>query len=98
MPQVHFRLNGVEISVDADPDRLQQIIRNLLSNAVKFTPRGGRIAVTLAAGGFRSVPSGGQSRCIAAAPSIRCRHAGRQARTGACSNSREHPMPACPPP
>ena len=34
--------------VEADPDRLQQVVWNLLSNAVKFTPRGGRI--TLRAG------------------------------------------------
>jgi PAS domain S-box-containing protein len=31
----------------ADADRLQQVIWNLLSNAVKFTPRGGRIEVSL---------------------------------------------------
>ena len=30
-----------------DPDRLQQVAWNLLSNAVKFTPRGGRVNVTV---------------------------------------------------
>lgn len=33
--------------VSGDPERLQQIVWNLLSNAVKFTPRGGRIEVSL---------------------------------------------------
>lgn len=30
-----------------DSDRLQQVIWNLLSNAIKFTPRGGRVEVTM---------------------------------------------------
>jgi len=34
-------------SVSGDPQRLQQVVWNLLSNAVKFTPRGGRVRVTL---------------------------------------------------
>jgi CheY-like chemotaxis protein/anti-sigma regulatory factor (Ser/Thr protein kinase) len=33
--------------VSGDPDRLQQVVWNLLSNAVKFTPKGGRIQVTV---------------------------------------------------
>jgi PAS domain S-box-containing protein len=36
------------LTINADPDRIQQIIANLLSNAVKFTPRGGRIDVDVA--------------------------------------------------
>jgi signal transduction histidine kinase len=33
-----------------DPDKLRQILINLLSNAVKFTPPGGRIKISCAAG------------------------------------------------
>jgi PAS domain S-box-containing protein len=32
----------------ADPSRLQQIVWNLLSNAVKFTPKGGKVKISLA--------------------------------------------------
>jgi PAS domain S-box-containing protein len=34
-------------TVAGDADRLQQVVWNLLSNAIKFTPRGGRVHVTL---------------------------------------------------
>ncbi|MFL6227746.1 MAG: ATP-binding protein [Pyrinomonadaceae bacterium] len=33
--------------VEGDPDRLQQVVWNLLSNAVKFTPKDGRVVVSL---------------------------------------------------
>lgn len=35
------------LTVDADPLRLAQVVTNLLNNAVKYTPRDGRIRLTL---------------------------------------------------
>jgi K+-sensing histidine kinase KdpD len=35
--------SDADLSIVADPNRLQQIVWNLLSNAVKFTPRAGRV-------------------------------------------------------
>jgi signal transduction histidine kinase len=36
-----------ELSLQADPMRLGQLLGNLLSNAVKFTPKGGTVTLTL---------------------------------------------------
>lgn len=36
-----------ESFIDADMDRITQVLTNLLSNAIKFTPGGGRIQLTL---------------------------------------------------
>ena len=38
--------------IQADPDRLQQVVWNLLSNAIKFTPEGGSVALRVAAAGM----------------------------------------------
>ncbi|HEX2748536.1 MAG TPA: PAS domain S-box protein [Verrucomicrobiales bacterium] len=40
-------LEPMPLPVSADPGRLQQIFWNLLSNSIKFTPRGGKVQVTL---------------------------------------------------
>jgi CheY-like chemotaxis protein len=50
---VHTSWPAPEVTVLADPTRLQQVLWNLLSNAVKFTPDGGRIAVSAAQVGDR---------------------------------------------
>lgn len=39
--------NSATLDVNADPDRLAQIVTNLLSNAIKFSPTGGTVEVAV---------------------------------------------------
>jgi signal transduction histidine kinase len=36
-----------EVSLCADPQRIEQVLTNLIHNALKFTPAGGQVAVSL---------------------------------------------------
>ena len=44
---INISLPGEEISVYADPQRLEQILNNLLHNALRHTPPGGRVVIGL---------------------------------------------------
>jgi CheY-like chemotaxis protein/nitrogen-specific signal transduction histidine kinase len=45
------QVDGDVMTVVGDPHRLQQVVWNLLANSVRFTPRGGRVDVTVRAAG-----------------------------------------------
>lgn len=48
-------VEGDEVVVDADKNRLSQVIANLLSNAVKYTPEGGIIQIQVSGTGHMGI-------------------------------------------
>ena len=48
---VQLAHDSVAAEIEADPDRLLQVLTNLLSNAIKFSPAGSTVSVSLAAEG-----------------------------------------------
>jgi two-component system, OmpR family, sensor kinase len=44
---VTIRLNGSNGPLEADPERLEQVVRNLLDNAIRYSPPGGTIIVEI---------------------------------------------------
>ena len=53
--EVQRSSSGKIPSIQADPDRLQQVLVNLMNNAIDAMPKGGRLSVTIANGGGRNV-------------------------------------------
>jgi PAS domain S-box-containing protein len=53
--QLELALPDLQVRVEADADRIQQVLINLLTNASRYTPAGGRIGLSVAAEGGEAV-------------------------------------------
>jgi len=54
---IDVALPAEPVWLDADPDRVAQVVANLLTNATRYTPAGGRIAVAVSASDGEAVLS-----------------------------------------
>lgn len=45
--QIEYKIDPNLLFIKGDQTKLRQVIQNLLSNAVKYSPRGGKVAVTI---------------------------------------------------
>ncbi len=53
---IRMTVSGTAQTVEADGDKMRQVLVNLISNSLKYTPEGGRIKVSIAGeGGFASL-------------------------------------------
>ncbi len=46
-----FEASGGPVVIDADPDRLRELVNNLIDNAVRYSQHGGRVTVAVATAG-----------------------------------------------
>ena len=48
-----FEASGAPVVIDADPDRLRELVNNLIDNAVRYSHDSGRVTVAVAAAGAK---------------------------------------------
>ncbi|HVM70864.1 MAG TPA: HAMP domain-containing sensor histidine kinase [Anaerolineales bacterium] len=52
--QINFKVDQEPFTIEADPERIKQVANNLVGNAIKYTPKGGRVEISLRQTGGRA--------------------------------------------